>query len=428
MNRKLLACSILAAALSGSASHAQTTLNGGGSSIAFPTYAAEFAAYTQAHPTIQFSYAAVGGGTGQTAFLTNNITLFSNPPAGTLTYGTVVGSQVDFSTSEAFLVASQLTNPATGSYGTTTVGSAVDGPLIQVPSFGVPIVLAYNEPGVSLTLTDNQLCGVLSGKITDWNLLDSAIPAGTTIEVVYFSNSSGASFLTTQHLNAVCNSSNSNFPVLPVPITTHFVASSGGVFTTTNVPLNFTGAAAAGSVTNALLNTSNSIGYLSPDYTSIAPHSSNTTSLAVASLVNSIDGKAYQPTVANTTLGLANGDPDNSSNTKPPANKTAAMDPLNWVPSIAQTLKGYPIVGYSTIDLSSCYADAAAGTSLVSFLKAEYSTASYKSIITNNGFVPLLNSAAAPYVKSVENVFLSNNSGYKLNIDNKKLCAGLQGR
>jgi ABC-type phosphate transport system substrate-binding protein len=429
MNRKLLACSILAAALSTSAAHAQTTLNGGGSSLAFPTYTAEFAAYTQAHPTIKFSYAAVGSGSGQTAFLTNNITLFSSPPAGTQTYGTIVGSQVDFGASDAFLIASQLTNPATGSYGTSTVGSAVDGPLIQVPTFGVPITLAYNEPGASsLTLSDTQLCGVLSGKITDWNLLDPSIPAGTTIDVVYFSNSSGTTFLTTQHLNAVCNLSNSSFPVLPVPITTHFVASTGGVFTSSNVPPNFIGANASSGVSTALLNTTNSIGYLSPDYTSIAPHSLNTTSLPVASLINSIDGKAYQPTVANTTLGLANPDPDNSTNAKPPGNPTAAMDPLNWIPTIAQTLKGYPIVGYSTLELSSCYADAAAGTSLEAFLKAEYSTASYKTIITTNGFVPLTNSAAAPYVKTVEAVFLSNNSKDGLNIDNEKLCAGYAGR
>ena len=81
MNRKLLACSILAAALSGSASHAQTTLNGGGSSIAFPTYAAEFAAYTQAHPTIQFSYAAVGGGTARLQLGAGTYRIRSEVPA-----------------------------------------------------------------------------------------------------------------------------------------------------------------------------------------------------------------------------------------------------------------------------------------------------------------------------------------------------------
>jgi ABC-type phosphate transport system substrate-binding protein len=346
---------------------------------------------------------------------------------GTLTYGTVVGTQVDFGASDAPLSASQLTNPATGSY----TNSGVDGPLIQIPTFGVPIALAYNETAETstLSLTDAQLCGVLSGKITDWHTLNSKIAAGTTIQVVYFSNSSGATYLTSQHLNAVCTSSNSNFPEYPVPITKYFystTAANNPIFLSSPPP-NFTGEAAAANAAAEMVATPNSFGYISPDWTSIAPKSANTTALKVASVVNGINNKGYTPTVANTETGLANAGPGSQYPT-PPNTLTNAMDPINWVPTIPQTSKGYSIVGYSTVELSSCYASTTAGTALNTFLTDLYQTSSYKTIITNNGFVPLSNTAASPYITSVLNDFLSNKSGYNLNIDSKSLCASYPGR
>ncbi len=135
---KRLLSSLAAAALTlGTAQAATTTINGGGSSLAAPTYIALFKLYTASNPSILFSYEAVGSGGGQKAFLNNDITQFegSNVPPGTLTYGTIVGTQVDLGASDAALLASQLTNPATGSY----AESSVDGPLIQVPTIGTPI-------------------------------------------------------------------------------------------------------------------------------------------------------------------------------------------------------------------------------------------------------------------------------------------------
>ena len=425
MIRKHLACTILAAALSVSAAHAATTtINAGGSSLAGPTYIAEFQAYSTTHPAILFDYTAAGSGAGQKAFLNNDITQFTTAPAGTLTYGTIVGTQVDIGASDAVLSASQLTNPATGSY----ANSAVDGPLIQIPTIGVPINMAYNESKVpttaGLTLTDAKICGILSGKITDWHTLVATIPAGTTIQVIYFSNSSGTTFLTTQHLNAVCNATNSNFPVLPVPITKTFAS----VFNTTYpVPANFTGENASSAVAASLVATAGSFGYLSPDFTLIAPLSANTTTLRVAKVVNGISGVAYAPTVANTQLGLSHAGPG-STNATPPATLTAAMDPLNWVPTVPQTTTGYSIVGYGTMELSTCYANKTAGTAIVNILKAQYTTASYVTIIKNNGFAPLVNTSAAPYKTALLNDFLGNASGYNLNINNATTCASYAGR
>jgi ABC-type phosphate transport system substrate-binding protein len=424
MTRKLLASGICAAALSFSAAHAASyTINAGGSSLAAPTYFAEFKFFTQKNPATLFSYEAVGSGGGQKAFLNNDITQFQNVPAGTLTYGTIVGTQVDVGASDATLAASQLTDPATGSYGTSTEGSAVDGPVIQIPTFGTPITLPYNESALTSTLTlkDPQICGILSGKINDWHTLVASIPAHTTINVVYRTDGSGTTFLLTQHLAGVCNSTNSSFPVLPITATKTFAS----LFTT--IPTNFTGESGSANVATQLVATANSFGYLSPDYTSIAPMSPNKTSLKVASVINSTSGSSNQPTVANTETALANPG-TGSTNGTPPATLAAAMNPLNWVPAIPQPTKGYPIVGYTTMEVSTCYANKTKGTALVKFLNVQYSTPDYLTIIKNNGFSPLANTAAVKYVTAVVNTFLTNQSGRNLNIDNTTVCASYAGR
>ena len=343
--------------------------------------------------------------------------------SSTLTYGTIAGTQVDIGASDIPLAAAQLTDAATGSY----TESAADGPLIQIPTFGAPIAMAFNQSkitGDALTLTDAQVCGILSGKITDWHTLVAAIPAGTTIEVVYFSNSSGTTYLTTQHLNAVCNSANSKFPILPVPVTKTFASD----FTTTYpVPANFTGENASAASAAKLLATPNSFGYLSPDYTSIAPLSANTSTLQVAYLKNATNGKAYLPTYANTLTGLANPGAG-ATNSTAPSTLAEAMDPLNWIPTVPVDKAGYPIVGYGTMELSSCYASKPAGTDITGFLTNQYTVTSYKTLIKNNGFAPLANTAAAPYLTAVTDDFLKNISGYNLNIDNATACAAYHGR
>ncbi len=433
MNRTKLACSLLAATLFTGVAHAApkppVVLNGGGSSLAFPTYAADFAAFSTSKKNKDlFSYEAVGSGAGQNAFLNNDITYFEpvsgtnthGYAAGALTYGTIVGTQVDYGASDAFLLSTQLTNAATGSYAL----SNVDGPLIQVPTIGTPITIPYNQSGTPspLVLTDAQLCGVLSGKITDWHSLVPTIAAGTTINVTYRSDSSGTTFLLTQHLHAACTSANSNFSI-PVPITKTFATEFG------TVPSNFTAESGSGGVASHMTSTPGSFGYLSPDYTAIAPNSANTTSLQVASLVNAVDGKTYAPSVAATTQGLVHPGAG-STNPSPPATLAAAQNPLNWVPAVPQTTQGYPIVGYTTIDASTCYSAATRGTLLIDILKDIYKKGSnsYAVITTNNGFVPLANSGAAKFYTAIESSFLSNKSGYNLNIDNATTCAGLAGR
>jgi phosphate transport system substrate-binding protein len=427
MNRKFLACTVSAAALSigvATAAMAQTTtLNGGGSTLAQPTYTQEFNAYTSSAPTVLFSYDGVGSGGGTSAFLNNNIALFNSP---TNQYGTIVGTTVTFGASDAYLSSSQVSS--TGTYGL----SPTDGPLIQIPMFGTPITFPFVNAGLTtivgkkapgLTITDAQMCGILSGQITNWSQLSSKATAGT-IEVAYRSDGSGTTFLLTQHLNAVCTASNSSFPAYPVPVTKTFTQ----LFTGGTVPATFTGESGSALVQSYLLATPLSFGYLSPDYTSIAPKSPNTSSLAVASVVNGINGLAYAPTYANTNIGLENPGPG-STNASPPTTATTAADPLLWVPAVPQTNKGYSVVGYTNWFVSSCYstANATMGKDLTSFLTKHFGTKSYQTIIENNGFSPLSSTAAAPYVAQIQNIFLTNKDGFNLNIDGPQ-CSAYAGR
>jgi hypothetical protein len=212
-----------------------------------------------------------------------------------------------------------------------------------------------------------------------------------------------------------------------VPITKYYVSSTSSnhpVFAT--APSNFIGANASSVVASTLLSTTNSIGYLSPDFTSIAPSSANTTSLKVASLKNTTDGSYYQPTVANTEKGLAHPGPT-AIDTTPPTTQAAAMDPLDWVPQIPTTTAGYPIVGYGALELSTCYANPKIGSALTTFLTDQYNTSSYKTLITNNGFSPLINTSASKYIGKVNTAFLTNSSGYNLNIDNATTCSASNG-
>ena len=445
MIRKL-ACSLISAALLCGTAHAAPTLNGGGSSAVYPLYAAWFAAYTRAHPADLFSYAAAGSGAGQNAFLTNKIDYFE-PVSGantvgyasrTLTYGTIAGTQVDFGASDAPLVSSQFAiavngsydaygitldaygNPIYDAYGNYIYASATYGPLIQIPILGEPVSIAYNQSALTTTLplTDAQVCHIFSGDYTTWNQVVSTLPA-TPITLVYRTDSSGTTYLLTQHLAAVCGTVNG------VTFTAQKVFASEFP---SGVPSNFVGESGSGDVASELVATAGSIGALSPAYTSIAPLSANTTSLKVASLYNATTATYYQPTVANTELGLEHAG-STSTNLTAPSTNAVAMNPLNWVPLIATTTAGYPIVGYTTLDLSSCYSKAGRGTFLINFLTAIFTT-SYNTTAINNGFAPLSNiTGGSSFVTAIADTFLSNAAGYTnpLNIDGTE-CSGLTGR
>ena len=63
--------------------------------------------------------------------------------------------------------------------------------------------MAYNEPclGKNVHLTGTQIAQIYSGKITDWNTINSGCPTGSAIEPVYRADSSGTSNAFTHYLH-----------------------------------------------------------------------------------------------------------------------------------------------------------------------------------------------------------------------------------
>jgi phosphate transport system substrate-binding protein len=163
-----------------SAGGANASLNGAGASFPAPLYQRWFSEYNKQNPGVQISYQSVGSGAGVEQFL-----------AGT----------VDFAASDAPLKAAEREQFQ------AKFGAAP----IQIPMTAGSVVFAYNLPGVEgLKLSRAAYCGIVSGKITNWN--DPAIAqdnAGVAlpdreIEFVHRSDGSGTTYLFTSHLQEAC--------------------------------------------------------------------------------------------------------------------------------------------------------------------------------------------------------------------------------
>jgi phosphate transport system substrate-binding protein len=87
------------------------------------------------------------------------------------------------------------------------IAKATNG-VLMVPTAGGAVALPYNLPGVkNLKLSRQALAGIFSGKITKWNdpILakeNSGLP-NKTIKMVVRADSSGTSFVFTNHLSAI---------------------------------------------------------------------------------------------------------------------------------------------------------------------------------------------------------------------------------
>ena len=369
-------------------------IQGGGSTLAGPTYRQDFncfgmpltnppdpASDTYVPPECNgagypidsskiFRYASIGSGRGQCMYLVHDPS-YNNDAARPLT-------EVDFAGSDAKLSDNQIstfTNGGTlGSESSTCAGivipaqAAIYGPLIMVPSFAAPITLAISPdtaaalsilPAIpsggtsGLTFSRAGYCKVLTGQVTDWSSTDADFisqnidpvsgnpqPFSATslpLNVVYRSDSSGTTFLLTQHMTAiqaVCGS-------------TMYAGSSQ------SMPAGFTSlpnvvpASGSDGVEAAILGPANigNIGYLSPDFTSQAVVGSHPA--VTANLVNA-SGSAQPPSPQAATAGMGD--------FAPPLG-TDRANPSNWVPLVADPSNGlaYPIVGYTTQEFYTCY-------------------------------------------------------------------------
>jgi ABC-type phosphate transport system substrate-binding protein len=178
-------------------------------------------------------------------------------------------------------------------------------------------------------------------------------------------------------------------------------------------------AAGSGGVELNIDSTSNSIGYLSPDYTRIAP-------------TPTLDQNGKAPYVAEVNAILPSLKEIQAALKTFSTTGTSATDPdsfgfLDPVPTA-----GYPIVGYAYVWVSSCYATAAKTTVVKTWLDGLYNvsgteTAAYNAIIAG-GLAPLpgVTASAAPtaLAKTIVKDYLATKPTVAIRYDGQTGCTG----
>ncbi len=361
----------------------------------------------------QFVGASVSSPAAQEGFLQNDCTFGVLPNCSWSPLGP--GSPVDFGVSLVPLTKAQVAAYNQGQ-------GAGDGPPIQFPLYGlavaIPVVNSAITTNGRLLLGDGELCGILSGQITDWSQF-SVMAAPGPFKVVYDADpGSGMTWLLTQHLAAVCDATNSAFTQLPVPVTSDFtqLPVPGGI----SGDNHYISGVDGGGVQAALLSANSAIGYIGANYTSLLPHSPVTSTLVVAGYYNSAAAAVYTPSQGSAKLALNNPGPS-AVNASPPASAGAAADPTRWVPIVPNPVMGYPIVGYANWILSTCYRVIA--PQVLQYLSSPLNPKAHVSIAAAEGFVQLTDASPA-YAGAVANILLSNQDGYNLEIQNPEACGG----
>ncbi|PQP04080.1 protein disulfide reductase [Pseudomonas frederiksbergensis] len=380
--RNVLAVSLTLAALC-SAQAAMADINGGGATLPQPLY------QTTGVLTTGFAaYIGVGSGNGKAAFLNNDYTKFV---AGT------TGKNVHWAGSDSKLSATELSNYV-------SAHGAAWGPLIQVPSVATSVAIPFNKTGTAnVDLSVNQLCGVFSGRLTDWSQITGSGRTGA-ITVVYRGESSGTSELFTRFLNAKCAETGT------FAITTNFASSYSG-----GLPANAVSAVGSQAVMTAVNAADGRITYMSPDYA--AP---TLAGLDDATKVAKVAG--VSPAPANVSAAIA-------AVAVPAAANRA--NPNAWVPVFAATTSptdpsvvaypttGYPILGFTNVIFSQCYADGTQSTQVRDFFTRHYganAASNNDAAITANRFVPL----PLAWKTAIRNTFLTATSAQS--IGNTNVC------
>ncbi|WP_434697726.1 substrate-binding domain-containing protein [Pseudomonas sp. Z1-14] len=388
--RNVLAVSLTLAGLC-AAQAAMADVNGGGATLPQPLY------QTSGVLTAGFApYIGVGSGAGKAAFLTNDYTKFV---AGN------TSKNVHWAGSDSKLSTTELNNYV-------TAHGAAWGPLIQVPSVATSVAIPFNKTGTAnVNLSVAQLCGVFAGTLTDWNQITGSGRSGP-ITVTYRAESSGTTELFTRFLNAKCPTA---VPAVPgtFAITTNFASSYS-----LGLPAGAVAATGSQAVMDAVNAAQGRITYMSPDYAA-----TTLAGLDDATKVARVAG--VSPAPANVSAAIA-------AVTVPAAANRA--NPNAWVPVFAATTNpsdpsvvaypttGYPILGFTNVIFSQCYANAAQTTQVRDFFTRHYNATAANSndaAITANRFVPL----PAAWKQAVRSSFLTSTNA--LSIGNTNVCNGI---
>jgi len=398
-------------------------INGGGAVASAPLIIYELELVDSLlNPNYYFySYYPVTSTELQNAIINNDPTQF----------GLTAGSEnVDFGATEQPLSTTQISE-----WSLATTGQVQAGNIIQIPIMGaalaIPVVNSAVYNNGQLALTDPQLCGIFSGKLTNWNQVSASIASGP-ITVVYRTDSSALSYQLTHHLSVVCTTGangNSNFAPNFTP-STLFV----NVFPNAKVPSTlFKGIdGLVNSADDLNWDENSAIGYISPDWTSLYPYSladlgnDQHSQLVIAALVGG-NNVAYLPTIKNITLGLDNPGAG-AYPTTPPTNAQSAANPTLWLPEIPLTLKGYPIVSYSAMIFPQCFTSKNTANGLRKLLDLHYVNKTFVFLQQDNGYAQIANTPAAAFQQSVIHNILKNENYWNVDLEDTTSCHGLHGR
>jgi phosphate transport system substrate-binding protein len=310
-------------------------LHGAGASFPAPLYDRWFKAYVAAHPNVRVDYQSVGSGAG--------ITQFTN-------------KTVDFGASDAAMTDDEIAKVERG--------------VQLIPMTAGSVVLAYNLPELSapLRLSRKAYGDIFLGKITKWN--DPAIAAANpgvklpdgNVTVVHRADSSGTTFVFTQHLSAVSPD----------------WAKGPGTSKAPNWPAGV-GAKGNEGVTSTIQQTPGSIGYIEFSYAKLS-------NLHMATLENK-GGTYVEPNTASGQAALA-----------------AAQLPENlrvFLPD-PEGKDAYPIVTYTWLLVYKKYDDANRVKTLKEVIR--YSLDAGQKMSEEMGYIPLPSSVVAANLKALDTI------------------------
>jgi phosphate transport system substrate-binding protein len=224
------------------------TINGAGATFPFPLIDTWRVEYQSVNPSVSINYQSIGSGGGVRQFTERT---------------------VDFGASDAPLTEEEIQSLAA--------------PAVHIPETIGSVVAVYNLPGIDkgLKLTGPVLADIFAGKITRWDDQrirelnpDLSLPAADIV-VVHRSDGSGTTFIWTSYLSQVSQEWNQT------------IGAGKSVQWTVGL-----GASGNEGVSNTILSTPNSIGYVELTY-------ALTTDMDYASLMNR-EGNFVEPTIDST--------------------------------------------------------------------------------------------------------------------------------
>ena len=350
------------------------------------------------NPNFEYLYAGVGSGAGLAAFLAKRSPTVT-PTAPTNPIGVVTVSDrpkgysypyrsYEFSGSDAILTPQQQ-----AAYDSTLARR--HGPNIQIPSAATSVTIPYNPAGLSLQrtadgkkvlyLSRRSYCGIFTGAITNWNHPSLTADNGgqlspdLPIRAYVRADSSGTTELFSRHLDAVCTGGGASGHDW-----------NGGIGTTVDWPARLREVEGVSGVADGIRSTRGAIGYISPEYTRVAPTPSIPNPPPVANLQNQADINAgrpdytHSPSPANVAAAVAAASP-------PPAGANAVRwGRIQTSPAIVNSsaADAYPIVGFTFLNFYTCY-PAAKAPGITGFVNWYTTSPQAQLVATANAFVPL---------------------------------------